>query len=409
MKRLHCSLPNYPRALVLVSLAASLAACQRKPAAPPQMPPPEVAVVRVAREKVTLTSELPGRTAPYRIAEVRPQANGLILKRLFTEGADVQAGQDLYEIDAAPFEAAIASARAGLARSETMLPALRSRADRLRGALAEKAVSQQDFDDADAALKQGEADVVYWKSQVQTAQVSLNYTRIRSPISGRIGRSAVTDGAIVTAYQPVPLAAIQQLDPMYVDVPQSATEMLRLRSRAASGAVAQGDQPVEHVKLILSDGSAYPLEGTLQFRDVSVDPMTGSVILRMVFPNPQGVLLPGMYVRAVITEGVNEHAMLVPQQAVSRDPRGQPMALIVNAAGMAEARTLVLERAVADRWLVSSGLEEGDQLITEGLQKARPGAPVRLAGQAPAGPGGAAPGAPSAPPAAAPGAAKAAH
>ena len=318
-------------------LRACLTACNRQTQAPPAAVP-EVATVTVARQPVLLTTELPGRTSPYRIAEIRPQVNGLIQKRLFTEGSDVKAGQELYQIDPAPFQAALDNAKAALGRAEANLPALQSRANRYKEALADKAVSQQDFDDADAALKQAEADIQYYKAMVETARINLNYAHVVSPISGRIGTSTVTDGAIVTAYQPMALATIQQLDPIYVDVPQSTTELLRLQRRLEEGRLTRDGTNANQVQLILGDGTKYPLEGTLQFRDVSVDPTTGSVILRMVFPNPNGVLLPGMFVRAVVKEGVNDQAILIPQQAVSRDPKGNPVALIVDAAGKVEQR-----------------------------------------------------------------------
>jgi membrane fusion protein (multidrug efflux system) len=346
--------------ILCLLIAASGMSCSRKQA--PLPPAPEVATVTVARQPVLLTTELPGRTSPYLIAEIRPQVNGLIQKRLFTEGSDVQAGQELYQIDPAPFQAALDSAQANL-------PALRLRADRFKEALVDKAVSQQDFDDADAALKQAEA-------ALETARINLNYAHIVSPISGRIGTSTVTDGAIVTAYQPTALATIQQLDPIYVDVPQSTSEMLRLQRLFNEGRLNRDGTNVNQVQLILGDGTKYPLEGTLQFRDVSVDPTTASVILRMVFPNPNGVLLPGMFVRAVVKEGVDQ-AMLIPQQAVLRDTKGNPAALIVDAAGKVEQRLLGLDRAIGDQWLVSTGLAPGDRVIAEGMQKVRPGAVVK--------------------------------
>jgi len=351
--------------------------CDRRQQAPPAAPPPEVAVVTVQTQPLELTTELPGRTSPYLIAEIRPQVNGLILKRLFTEGSDVQAGQELYQIDPAPFQAALESAKAALGRAEASLPALRLRAERFRQALADKAVSQQAFDDADAAMKQAEADALYWKATVETARISLAYARIVSPISGRIGRSTVTDGAIVTAYQPMPLTTIQQLDPIYVDVPQSTTELLRLQRRLKEGLISRDGTNGNKVKLILGDGMPYPLEGTLQFRDVSEDPSTSSVILRMVFPNPDGVLLPGMFVRAVVKEGVNGQAILIPQQAVSRSPKGDPLALIVDGEGKVGQRMLGLDRDIGDQWLVSMGLAPGDRVIVEGMQKVRPGAVVK--------------------------------
>ena len=289
------------------------------------------------------------------------------------------AGQALYQIDPAPFQTALNSALAALARAEANLPAVRSRAKRVEKLFTAKAVAQQEFDDASAALKQAEADVQACKATVESARINLGYTKVTAPIAGRIGTSSVTDGAIVTAYQPMALATIQQLDPIYVDVPQSTTELLRLQRRLADGRLTRDGDNQNKVELILEDGTKYPEEGTLQFRDVSVDPTTGAVTLRMVFPNPQGVLLPGMFVRAVVKEGVNEKAILVPQNAVSRDPKGTPMAMIVNAKGEAEIRILKTDRAIGNQWLVMDGLAPGDQLITEGLQKIRPGAPVRIA------------------------------
>jgi membrane fusion protein (multidrug efflux system) len=333
--------------------------------------------VTVQTQQVVLTTELPGRTSAYRIAEIRPQVNGLIQKRLFTEGSDVQAGQVLYEIDPAHFQAAYNNAKAALGKAEANLPSIRSRVERYRELLPDKAVSQQEFDDAAAAEKQNLAEIEIWKAMVETASINLGYTHVTAPISGRIGRSNVTDGALVTAHQPVPLATIQQLDPIYVDVPQSTTELLRLRSRMEDGRLKHDGTNQKKVNLILEDGTAYSSEGTLQFRDVTVDPTTGSVILRVVFPNPKGLLLPGMFVRAVAMEGVNEQAILIPQQAVSRDPKGNPLALIVDAEGKVQQRMLTLDRAVGDQWLVTSGLTPGDRVIVEGIQRVRPGASVK--------------------------------
>lgn len=344
------------------------------------VPPPavtQVSTMTVGTQKVLLTTELPGRTAAFRIAEIRPQVSGLIQKRLFEEGSDVKTGQVLYQIDPAPFQAALDNAKAALGRAEANLPSLKSRVERYKALLAEKAVSQQDYDDAAASLHQTEADIQYWKATVDTARINLGYTRVTSPISGRIGRSGVTEGAIVTAYQAVPLATIQQLDPIYVDVPQSTTELLRLRRRLEDGRLKNNGTNHNKVKLILEDDSAYPQEGTLQFSDVSVDPTTGSVILRIVFPNPEGVLLPNMFVQAVIKEGVDERAILVPQQGVSRDRRGNPLALIVDAESKAALRPLEVDRAVGDQWLVSAGLVPGDRVIVEGLTMLRPGTPVQ--------------------------------
>jgi membrane fusion protein (multidrug efflux system) len=364
--------------LVLVVIAVGLlpGGCGKKQQpAPPAAP--EVATVKISMEAVALTTELPGRTSAFLVADIRPQVNGIIQKRLFTEGSHVRAGQALYQIDPAPFQASLETAKAAMAKAEANLNATRSRTERFKELLPEKAVSQQDYDDAAAALKQTEADIEYWKAMVQTARINLGYTRITAPVSGRIGRSNVTEGALVTAQQPAPLSMIQQLDSVYVDVPQSTTEMLRLKRLLEGGRLNQSGAGQKKVKLFLEDGSEYPLAGTLQFRDVTVDPATGSVILRVVFPNPDSVLLPGMFVRAVVREGIKERAILIPQQAVSRDPKGNPVALVVDPGGKVSQRTLTLDRAIGDRWLVSSGLAAGDQVIVEGMQKARPGASVK--------------------------------
>ena len=363
-------------ALVALLGGFLLAGCDRQQQSPPPPSAPEVATVTVQPQKVMLATELPGRTAAYRIAEIRPQVSGLIQKRLFTEGSDVKTSQVLYQIDSAPFQAALDNAMAALKRSEANLPAIRLRVERFRDVLADHAVSQQDYDDAAAALKQAEADTQSWEATVKSARINLGYTRITAPISGRIGRSNVTEGAIVTAYQPMALTTIQQLDPIYVDVPQSTTELLRLKRRLEDGRLKYGGTNQNKVKLLLEDGSAYPLEGTLEFRDVTVDPTTGSVILRVVFPNPKGVLLPGMFVRAVVKEGVNEQAILIPQQGVSRDNKGNPLSLIVGAEEKVELRMLTLDRAIGDKWLISSGLAPGDRVIVEGLQMLRPGTVV---------------------------------
>lgn len=371
----------------IVGICVLLAGCGKPPAGAPAggMPGlmggmvPEVVAVTVTQQQVLLTTELPGRTAPYLIAEIRPQVSGLILRRLFEEGSEVEAGQVLYQIDPAPFQAAYESAVAALGRAEANLPAIRARVERFQELLANKAISQQAYDDAAAALRQAEADIRYYKATVETAKINLGYTKITAPISGRIGRSTVTDGAIVTAYQPVALATIQQLDPIYVDVPQSTTELLRLQKRLADGRLKHEGTNSNSVQLILEDGTVYPLEGTLQFRDVSVDPTTGSVILRMVFRNPDRVLLPGMFVRAVVKEGINENAILIPQQVVSRDHKGNPYVLVIGTNNVAQIRMITIDRPIGDKWLVESGLNPGDRLIVGGLQRLRPGMPVKEA------------------------------
>jgi len=340
-------------------------------------PVPEVAFVTVMPQPVLLTTELPGRTSAFRVAEIRPQVSGLIQKRLFTEGAEVKAGDVLYQIDPAPFQAALANARASLAKAEANVPAIRSKADRYRRLMASKAVSQQDYDDRTAALRQAEAEVEYWKASVKTARINLGYTHIRAPISGRIGRSNVTDGALVSAYQSEELTTIQQIDPIYVDMAQSATDLQRLKRRMAAGRLKNSGKGHKKVNLILQDGTPYPLEGALQFRDVTVDPTTGSVIIRAIFPNPDSDLLPGMFVRAVVQEGIAQDAILAPQQGVSRNSKGEPVALIVDSNQQVQLKPLILDRAIKDQWLVTSGLSKGDRLIVEGMIKIRPGASVK--------------------------------
>jgi len=363
--------------LLVLSIGLLLGGCDGTGRSQPPPQVPEVAVVTVQPQKIVLTTELPGRTFAFRVAEIRPQVNGLIKKRLFKEGSNVKAGQALYQIDPAPLQAALNNARAALGRSDANLSAVRLRAKRFEELVADKAVSRQDYDDAAAALKQTEADIEYWKAMVETARINLGYTKITAPISGRIGKSGVTDGAIVTAYQPVPLATIQQLDPIYVDVTQSTTDLLRLKNLLKSGQIDQNGASQKKVGLILADGTTYSWKGTLQFRDVTVDPTTGSVILRVVFPNPKGVLLPGMFVRAVVKEGVNEQAILIPQQGVCRNHKGNPCSLIVDAEGKVRQRMLTLDRAIGDKWLVSSGLAPGDHVIVEGMLRVRPGAAVK--------------------------------
>jgi membrane fusion protein (multidrug efflux system) len=365
---------------LLLTIAACgffLTSCERSQPGAAGPSAVEVATIVVAPQRVVLTTELPGRTSAFRVAEIRPQVNGLIQKRLFTEGSDVTAGQALYQIDPAQFQAAFDSATAALNRVEANLPAVRARAERFEGLVADKAVSQQNSDDASAALKQAESDIQYYKATAESARINLGYTKITSPISGRIGRSTVTDGAIVTAYQGAPLATIQQLDPIYVDVPQSTNELLRLERRLANKQITAGGEGSNRVLLTLDDGTQYSLPGTLQFRDTEVDSSTASVTLRAVFPNPQGLLLPGMFVRAVVQEGINDQAIMVPQQSVSRDTKGNPIALVVNAKSTIEMRQLVLDRAIGNQWLLVSGISSGDHLVVEGLQKARPGMPAR--------------------------------
>jgi membrane fusion protein (multidrug efflux system) len=339
--------------------------------------PPEVGVIVVAPQSVTLTTELPGRTSAHLIAEVRPQVGGIIQKRLFTEGSDVKAGQVLYQIDPATYKAAFASARAAQSKAEANLIPARLKEQRFRDLVKIKAVSQQDYDDANAALKQAEAELASSKAAVETARINLAYTRVTAPISGRIGRSSVTDGALVTASQATALATIQQLSSMYVDVTQSSAEMLRLKRNLASGLLKDNAASQARVRLLLEDGSAYPLPGTLKFSEVTVDQSTGSITLRAVFPNPNQVLLPGMFVRAILEEGVNDQAILVPQRGVTRKPDGNASVMVVGAQEKVEQRVIKVARTIGDNWLVSEGLKAGDRVILEGIQKVKPGIPAK--------------------------------
>ncbi|MDD2367471.1 MAG: efflux RND transporter periplasmic adaptor subunit [Desulfuromonadaceae bacterium] len=362
---------------ITISLLAS--GCGKKQAGPPPGPQgsPEVGVITIKPERVVLTTEMPGRTAPRFIAEVRPQVGGIIQKRTFVEGSNVTAGQILYQIDPASFEAAYASSKASEARAEANLSAQRLKAGRYRDLVKINAVSQQDNDDIQASLKQAEADVAFAKAAVETARINLAYTKIVAPISGRIGRSSVTEGALVTASQPNALATIQQLDYMYVDVTQSTADLIKLKQNLADGVMKKGGAAEAPVKLILEDGSAYQQTGTLKFSEVTVDQNTGSVTMRALFPNSGQTLLPGMFVRAQLVEGVSNNAILVPQRGVSRNPKGDATVMVVGAEEKAEQRIIKVVRTIGDSWLVSDGLKVGDRVILEGLQKARSGTPVR--------------------------------
>ena len=362
---------------LLAALSFTATACGKKQPPMPPSGPPEVGFVTIQPQRVALTTELSGRTAPYLIAEVRPQVGGIIKQRLFTEGSDVKAGQVLYQIDPASYEAALASARANQAKAEATLGSIRLKAERYGDLVKIKAVSQQDNDDAQASLKQAEAEVAAAKAAVETARINLAYTRVTAPISGRIGRSAFTDGALVTANQATALATIQQLSPMYVDVTQSSAELLKLKKNLASGLFKKGNSNQAPVRLLLEDGSPYPLPGILKFSEVTVDQSTGSVTLRALFSNPHQLLLPGMFVRAVVEEGTNEQALLVPQRGVTRNPKGEALAMVVGAEEKVEPRPLKVVRTVGDSWLVAEGIKPGDRVIVEGIQRARPGTPVK--------------------------------
>jgi membrane fusion protein (multidrug efflux system) len=338
-----------------------LAGCGHK-APPPAPPPPKVSVVTVQAQAVPITTELPGRVAGYRTADVRPQVNGIILKRLFVEGRDVKAGQQLYQIDPAPYQASYDSAVAANASARAL-------AERYKPLAEANAVSKQDYDNALASYLQAQA-------AVETAHINLIYTRVLSPITGRIGRSLFTEGALVSANQTTVLATVQQLDPVYVDVTQPTTTLLRLEREAAAGMLKQGEAGKAQVRVRLEDGSDYPHPGTLEFSEVTVDEGTGSVTLRALMPNPERLLLPGMFVREEIQEGVRQGVVLAPQQGISHNQKGEPTALVVGPDNTVELRAVGTDRAIGDQWLVTSGLKPGDRVIVEGIQSAKPGAKV---------------------------------
>ena len=372
------------RLFYLTILLVPLTSCDKQnapggapPGGMPPPPPPEVSVLTVQAQRVALTTELSGRVAASLTAEVRPQVGGIVQNRLFTEGADVKAGDVLYQINPASYQAAHDGARAALAKAEANVAPLRLKAERFKELLTSDAVSQQDYDDISAAQKLAEAEIESAKAALETTQINLAYTKVTAPISGRIGRSSVTNGALVTASQPVALATIQQLDPVYVDVTQSSNEMLRLRKSQESGQLTSNSGEAK-VLLLLDDRSQYPEPGTLKFSEAFVDPSTGSVTLRTLFPNPKLVLLPGMFVQTVLEEGVKDQAIVVPQRGVTRNPAGNAMVMTVNADDKVEPRVITVTRTVGDGWLVTDGLKVGDRVILEGLQKAsRPGTPVK--------------------------------
>ncbi len=362
--------------LVLFPLlfALFLLGCEKKK---PMPQIPEVSVIKIDTEEILLTTELPGRTSPYKIAEIRPQVSGIILKRYFTEGSNVKAGEVLYQIDPAQYKAAYDNAKAALSRAEANLQSVKARYERYQELIKVNAISKQEFDDVKAQYEQTLSEIEALKAQVRNAQINLGYTKITAPISGRIGKSNFTEGALVTAYQAQELTRIQQLDPIYVDIPQSTKELRELEKRLEQGRLKYAGKEQNKVKLILEDGTAYPIEGTLQFKDVTVDPTTGSVTLRAIFPNPKGVLLPGVFVRAVIREGINKKAILVPQQVVFRDTKGNPFVYIVDKENKVQIRPIQVDRAIGDRWLVSEGLQVGEQVVIEGVQRIMPGAQVK--------------------------------
>jgi RND family efflux transporter MFP subunit len=343
-------------------LAAALSACSAKKEAPPPPPPVPVKVITLKAESVSLTTDLPGRTVAYKVAEIRPQVSGVVLKRMFVEGTDVKERQQLYQIDPALYQAAYDSAAATAESS-------RLQAERYKPLAEANAVSKQDYDNAVAAAAQN-------KASAETAHINLVYTRLLSPISGRVGRSSVTEGALVTANQTTSLATVQQLDPIYVDVTQPSAVLLRLKRELVAGQLVQAGANQAEVHLFLEDGSHYALKGKLQFAEVQVDQTTGSVTLRALFPNPDKLLLPGMFVREQIEEGNRTNALLVPQVAVTHNQKGDPTTLVVGADNKVELRPLVTERAIGDKWLVTDGVKAGDRVIVEGVQFAKPGAVV---------------------------------
>ncbi|KQM59916.1 MULTISPECIES: efflux RND transporter periplasmic adaptor subunit [unclassified Sphingomonas] len=363
-----------------LALALLLSACggggesQQQQGAP--QGPPQVGFVTVQPQPVTLTTELPGRTAPYETSDVRPQVNGLILARLFQEGDYVRQGQPLYRIDPSPYQAAVASARAALSRAQASIASTRNLARRYGELVKINAISRQEYENAVTGAQQAEADIAAQRAALRQAQIDLSRTTITAPISGRIGRSVFTTGALVSAAQTNALATIQRLDPIYVDIQQSSADLLKLRQQIMGGDLSRG-AGAARVRLKLEDGSTYPIEGTLKFTDVTVDPATGTQAIRAVFSNPRGLLLPGMYVRAELVEGTQANGILVPQRAVTRDPKGAATVLVIGPDGKLAPRPLQTKRTVGDAWLVTGGLNAGDKIVVEGAQMLQPGTPVK--------------------------------
>lgn len=363
---------------LLTAALGLLGGCDRSgaPAGTTPPPPPEVGVIVVKPQEVALHVELPGRTSASLVAEVRPQVTGIVRDRLFDEGMTVSAGQPLYQIDPDTYEAAVASAEATLARAEAAATTAKLRAERVTALVERKLASQQDLDDTEAAQRQTIAEVAQQRALLQSARIDLRRTRITAPISGRIGKSDVTAGALVTSGQERALATVQQLDPMFVDITRSSQELLQLREELDSGRLQRAGDNAAEVTLVLEDGSRYTLPGRLAFSDVTIDPGTASVTLRAVFPNPGQLLLPGMYVRAVLADGERRNAILVPQAAVLRNSNGSASVMIVDSEQTVILRPVDVSRSIGSQWLVESGLEPGEHVIVDGLQKARPGSRV---------------------------------
>ena len=362
-----------PLAVVLMlSGSLALTGCDDKPAQQGAQHMPEVGIVTLKSAPLQITTELPGRTSAYRIAEVRPQVSGIILKRNFVEGSDIQAGVSLYQIDPATYQASYDSAKGDLAKAQAAANMDQLTVKRYQKLLGTKYISQQDYDTAVATAQQSNAAVVAAKAAVETARINLAYTKVTSPISGRIGKSTVTEGALVQNGQTTALATVQQLDPIYVDVTQSSNDFLRLKQELADGRLKQENGKAK-VELVTNDGLKYPQSGTLEFSDVTVDQTTGSITLRAIFPNPDHTLLPGMFVRARLEEGINPDALLVPQQGVTRTPRGDASVMVVGEGDKVEVRQVTASQAIGDKWLVTDGLKSGDRVIVTGLQKIKPG------------------------------------
>jgi len=365
------------RSIALSSVALVVLGCVQAKQPPPSPTAPEVTVVTIHRQPVPVTTELPGRTSAYLVAQVRARVDGIVLRREFTEGADVKAGQRLYQIDPAPYRAALDSALAALQKAQANVAAMNAQAERYKILIGGNGVSKQEYDNAIAAQAQAAADVASSNAAVQTARINLGYTEVVSPITGRTGLSLVTQGAYVQASAATLLTTVQQIDPIYVDLTQTSVAGLQLRRDVANGQLKENGPDQAKVTLTLEDGAKYPAIGTLQFTDITVDPGTGSVTVRAVFPNPDHVLLPGMFVRASIEEGVNDNALLVPQQGVTHDPSGHATALVVGPDNKVELRIVQATRTLGDQWVVQGGLNEGERVIVAGVQKAQPGILVR--------------------------------
>jgi membrane fusion protein, multidrug efflux system len=359
----------------MVAAALLLAACGKPDAGPP--PPAEVGVITLQPRTVAITDQLPGRTTAYRVAEVRPQVTGIVQRRLFTEGTEVKAGEQLFQIDSGPYRATLASAEAALERAQAQAVSARLLEERYAPLIAANAVSKQENDEAIASRARAEADVAAARAQVTSARINLVYTQLLSPINGRIGRALVTEGALVTSGQTTALATVQQLDPIYVDITQSSTELLRLQRQFTNGELVKNDNDEAEVALTLEDGSAYSERGRLKVSEVSVDPSTGSVTLRAVFPNPRRELLPGMFVRAQLTRGTRQAALLVPQRGVSHNAKGEATVVIVEKDNKVAERVVTADRAINGEWLITAGLAAGDRVVLDGLQKIKPGAVVK--------------------------------